>query len=224
MAADMALLDRIDTYIAGLFVPPDPVLDAALQRAAAAGLPAIQVSANQGRLIYLLAKIAGARRVLEIGTLGGYSTTWLARAVGPGGQVVTLELLEAHAAVARDTVAAGAPGVDVEVCVGPAAETLRRMAAAGQPPFDVVFIDADKPGYPAYLDLVMPLTRPGTVILADNVVRDGAVTLDPPPDANAAGARAFNAAFAAHPRIEAIVVPMLRNSVDGMAIGRVRDS
>jgi caffeoyl-CoA O-methyltransferase len=223
VAADMAFLDRIDAYIEGLFVPPDPVLDAALQRAAAAGLPAIQVSANQGRLIYLLAKIAGARRVLEIGTLGGYSTTWLARAVGPGGRVVTLELLEAHAAVARETVAAGAPGVDVDVRVGQAADTLRAMAAAGEPPFDLVFIDADKPGYPAYFDLVMPLTRPGTVILADNVVRDGKVMLDPPPDANAAGSRAFNAAFAAHPRIEAIIVPTLRETVDGMAIGRIRE-
>jgi predicted O-methyltransferase YrrM len=219
--ADMAFLGRVDAYIERLFVPPDPVLAAALARASAAGLPAIQVSATQGRLISLLAAIAGARRVLEIGTLGGYSTTWLARAVGAGGRVVTLELVEAHAAVARETVAAGAPGVDVDVRVGPAADTLRGMAVAGEPPFDLVFIDADKPGYPAYLELVMPLTRPGTVILADNVIRDGTVMADPPPDANAAGARAFNAAFAAHPRIEAVIVPTLRETVDGMAIGRV---
>jgi predicted O-methyltransferase YrrM len=221
MATDMARLAAIDRYVEQLFVAPDPALAANLRRAEAAGLPPIQVSASQGRLLSLLVRMVGARRVLEIGTLGGYSTTWLARGLEPGGAVVTLELEPAHAAVARQSIAAAVADVSVDVRVGPAADLLRAMARAGEPPFDVVFIDADKPGYETYLSLVMPLVRVGTVILADNVIRDGRVMDDPPPDDNARGARAFNAALAAHPRLEAIIVPILRHTVDGLAIALV---
>ena len=214
-------LVRIDDYVERLFVPPDPVLDANLAHAASAGLPDIQVSATEGKLLSLLVRLAGARRVLEIGTLGGYSTTWLARGLAPGGTVVTLELSDAHAAVARASLAAVELDVTVDVRVGPAAAQLAAMAAAGEPPFDVVFIDADKPGYEAYLGLVMPLVRVGSLILADNVIRDGAVLDDLPSDDNARGAAAFNRAVATHPRLEAIVVPIVRQVVDGLAIALV---
>lgn len=214
-------LRRLDAYVERLFVADDPVLTANLARAEAAGLPPIQVSPSQGKLLALLVRMTGARRVLEIGTLGGYSTTWLARGLAPGGVVVSLELEPRHAAVARASLAAVAPGVTIDVRVGPAAATLRAMADAGEAAFDVVFIDADKPGYPAYLELVLPLTRPGSVVLADNVLRDGRVIDEPPPDANAAGAAAFNTALAAHPRLEAVIVPVIREYVDGLALAIV---
>jgi predicted O-methyltransferase YrrM len=216
-----AHLRRIDDYVERLFAPEDPVLASNLERAAAAGLPAIQVSRTEGQLLKLLVRLAGARRVLEIGTLGAYSTTWLARGLAPGGVVVSLEVEPRHAAVARASLAEAGLDAVVDVRVGRAGDTLRAMAAAGEAPFDVVFIDADKPGYPAYLDLVMPLTRPGTLILADNVIRDGTVADDPPPDANASGAHAFNTALAAHPRLDAVIVPVIREYVDGLALAIV---
>lgn len=221
MPTDSKRLAAIDHYIEALFVAPDPGLAANLGRAELAGLPAIQVSANQGKLLSLLMRMTGARRVLEIGTLGGYSTTWLARGVVPGGTVVTLEVDSQHAAVARQSLAAAVTGVTIDVRVGAAADLLRAMANAGEAPFDAVFIDADKPAYATYLELVMPLVRVGALILADNVIRDGGVMDDPPPDDNARGARAFNAALAAHPRLDAIVVPILRHTVDGLAIALV---
>lgn len=212
----------IDDYVERLFVPADPVLAGNLRRAEAEGLPPIQVSPTEGKLLMLLVRLARARRVLEIGTLGGYSTTWLARGLEPGGTVVTLEVDAHHAAVARRSVAGAVPHVAVDVRVGPAGEALQAMAAANDAPFDVVFIDADKPGYRTYLDLVMPLTRPGTLILADNVIRDGKVAAVPPPDANAAGAHAFNEALAAHPRLDAVIVPIIRAYVDGLALAIVK--
>lgn len=214
-------LARIDAYVERLFVGGDPMLAANLRRAAAAGLPSIQVSPAEGKLLSLLVRLTGARRVLEIGTLGGYSTTWLARGVAPGGVVVSLELDRRHAEVARQSIAESVEGVTVDVRVGRADETLQAMAAAGEAPFDVVFLDADKPGYPRYLDLVMALVRPGTLILADNVLRDGAVADQPPPDANAAGAHAFNRALAAHPRLDAVILPVIRGYVDGLALAIV---
>ncbi len=216
-----SLLTRVDDYIEALFVPPDDALAANLAAAAAAGLPPIQVSPCQGKLLYLLVKLARATRVLEIGTLGGYSTTWLGRALPPGGCVVSLELEARHAAVARASIAQGAPGVEVDVRVGAAADLLRSMIAAGEPPFDVVFIDADKPGYEMYLSLAVELSRPGTLILADNVIRNGLVMDQAPNDANAVAARAFNAALAAHPRLEALILPIVRHYVDGLAIAIV---
>ena len=214
-------LARIDGYIESLFGGNDAALTQNLADAGAAGLPSINVSANQGRLLYLLATIARAERILEIGTLGGYSTTWLARAVAPGGLVVSLEVSDHHATVARRSLARAVPGVAVEVRVGPAAASLRQMAATREPAFDFVFIDADKPSYVHYLELVMPLTRPGTVIVADNLIRDGAVMDAIPADENATGARAFNAAIAAHPRLESTILPIVRHTIDGMSISIV---
>ena len=222
MDDSQARLERIDGYIESLFGGNDPALAQNLADAEAAGLPAINVSANQGRLLYLLAKMARAERILEIGTLGGYSTTWLARAVPPGGRIVSLELNPEHATVARQSIARAVPAVDVEVQVGPAAETLRQMAASNESAFDFIFIDADKPGYVEYLALVLPLSRPGTVIVADNLIRDGAVMAVTSADDNAKGARAFNAAIAAHPQLESIILPIMRHAIDGMSISIVK--
>ena len=215
-------LADIDGYIESLFGGNDAALAANLADAEAAGLPLINVSANQGRLLYLLAKIARAERILEIGTLGGYSTTWLARALPASGVVVSLEVNPSHAAVARRHLERAATPARVEVKVGPAADALRSMAASREAPFDFVFIDADKPGYVRYLELVLPLSRPGTVIVADNVIRDGLVMAATPPDDNAMGARAFNAAVAAHPLLESIIVPLVRHTIDGMSISVVK--
>ncbi len=215
------LVERIDTYIENLFVAADPTLDQNLRDAAAAGLPAINVSATEGKLLYMLVKMTRAKRVLEIGTLAGYSTTWLARATAPKGQVITLELDPKHADVARKNIARSVPEADVDVRVGQASDELQRMIASGEGPFDLVFIDADKPGYVKYLQLALQLSRPGTIILADNVIRHGAVADAAPADENARAAKAFNEGLAAHPRLESIVLPIIRNEVDGLSISIV---
>ena len=219
---DPDLRVQIEHYIEALFVPPDPVLTQNISDADAAGLPAIQVSPNQGRLLYMLTKISGARRVLEIGTLGGYSTTWLARALPDDGTLISLELDQQHAAVARQSIDRAGVGSRVTIEVGPAAETMRRLIDRQVPPFDLIFIDADKPGYSTYLDLSLQLSRPGTVILADNLIRDGAVLDEAVEEENARAARAFNAKLAAEPRLESIIIPVLGKRIDGMAISIVR--
>jgi predicted O-methyltransferase YrrM len=216
------LLERINGYIEERFAPLDPALERNLEAATAGGLPTINVSAAQGKLLYLLTKIAGAKRVLEIGTLGGFSTTWLARALPPGGSVVTLEFNPVHAEVARRSLEGVAPGVTIDVRVGDAAQSLRRMIERREGPFDLVFIDADKPGYVVYLDLVLQLSRSGTVILADNVIRHGEVMDETTGDPSATGARNYNNAVASHPRLETILLPLLRDTIDGMAISVVR--
>lgn len=216
------LVERIDRYIEDLFTPADAALLENLKDAAAAGLPAINVSPNQGHLLYLLAKIAGAKRVLEIGTLGGYSTTWLARALPRGGVLISLERELKHAEVARRSLERAGLGLIVEVRVGPANDSLRDLIRSGAEPFDVIFIDADKTGYVEYLDLSLQLSRPGTMILADNVIRHGKVLDGKPQDASDRGARAYNDAIARHPRLESLVLPIVRDSVDGLAISVVR--
>ena len=216
------LIERIDGYIETLFSAPDPALSQNLADAEAAGLPAINVSPNQGRLLYLLARIAGARRVLEIGTLGGYSTTWLARALPAGGLLVTLELEPRHAEVARRSLdrAALAPAIDIRV--GPATDSLRDLIRSAAAPFDLIFLDANKSGYVEYLGLALELSRPGTLILADNVIRHGLV-LDPhPADPNDAGAKAYNEVVASHPRLESLILPIVRARVDGLCFSLVR--
>jgi predicted O-methyltransferase YrrM len=220
MSDDLRL--QIEQYVESLFVTPDPALAQGLLTADAAGLPAIQVSPNQGKLLYLLASISGAQRVLEVGTLGGYSTTWLARALPEGGTVTTLELSQAHAAVARQNVDRAGVGSRVSIEVGPAADALRRLIDQRIAPFDLIFIDADKPGYSTYLDLSLQLARSGTVILADNLIRNGAVLSEAPEDPNARAARAFNAKLAAHPRLDSIIIPVMGKSVDGMSISIVK--
>jgi predicted O-methyltransferase YrrM len=191
---------QVDDYIAGKLLGHDPALDTALAANEAEGLPAIDVSAVQGKFLHLLALATGAKRILEVGTLGGYSTIWLARALGEGGRVVTLELDPHHAEVARGNVDHAGVGARVDIRTGPAADTLAAMVAAGEGPFDLVFIDADKPNNAVYFDHAVKLSRPGTTIIVDNVVRDGGV-LDPDGDAAIRGTRALFDALAADDRV-----------------------
>ncbi len=217
------LFSTIDHYIDDLFAGEDDVLRAALDHSQLGGLPEIQVSAGQGKLLYILAKMAGARRVLELGTLGGYSTIWLARALPEGGRLVTLEYEPRHAAVAAANIAGAGLADKVEIVVGEALQTLPGVIERADAPFDLVFIDADKPNYINYFTQIMRGVRSGSLILADNVIRKGGV-LDPPPgDSSAQAARAFNALLAADERLEAIVIQQVGvKGHDGLAIARVK--
>lgn len=209
----------IDRYIDGLFVGVDPILQAAIDDSAAAGLPQIHVSANQGKLLYLLAKLTGARRILELGTLAGYSTIWLARALPAGGHLTTLEYSPVHAEVARKNIDRAGLLDRVEIRVGAALDTLPQLAR----PYDLVFLDADKVSYPQYLDWALKLTRSGSLILADNVIRGGKVLDANHEDANVQGARTFNELLAADPRVEAVLMQQVGpKGHDGLAIARVR--
>lgn len=212
----------VDRYLTETLAPSDPALDAALRESDAAGLPAIQVAPNQGKLLHLLARAVSARAVLEIGTLGGYSTIWLARALAPGGRLVTLEADPKHAEVARANVArAGLAGI-VELRLGRALETLPRLAEEKAGPFDLVFIDADKPSIPEYLEWSLLLSRPGTLILVDNVVRDGAVADAASADPAVQGVRRMNALLAGHPRLDATAIQTVGSKgYDGLAVALV---
>jgi caffeoyl-CoA O-methyltransferase len=220
---DAGLLARVDRYVEELLVPPDPALQQGLADAAAAGLPDIAVSPNEGKLLHLVARLVRPHRILEIGTLGGYSTTWLARALEPGGLLVSLELDPKHAEVARRNLARAGVGERVEVRVGPAAAALRAMIAAPEKPFDVVFIDADKEGYAEYLELSLQLSHAGTVILADNLIRGGRVLEPSSRDPRVNGVQAFNARLAAHPRLDSIILPIMREHLDGVSISIVKE-
>jgi predicted O-methyltransferase YrrM len=213
----------IDRYIDELFAPGDEVLTAALKEARKAGLPEIQVSAGQGKFIYLLAKIVGARRILEIGTLGGYSAIWLARALPESGQLVTLETDEKYAAVAASNLARAGLSNKVEIVVGAALDTLPKVADRYKGAFDFVFLDADKINYVNYFTHVMRSVRPGALILADNVIRRGTVLAPPDDDPSAGAARAFNAMIAADQRLEAVILQQVGiKGHDGLAIARVK--
>jgi predicted O-methyltransferase YrrM len=198
----------VDRYITDLLVGEDPALQAALRDSDTAGLPPIAVTPNQGKLLELLARIHGARTILELGTLGGYSTIWLARALPAGGRLITLEAEPRFAEVARANIARAGVEEFVELRVGAALETLPQLHAEGAGPFDLIFIDADKQNYPGYFEWSLKLSRPGTVIIGDNVVRDGAI-LDPeaydPVHGNEVikGVRRFYELAAAEPRVSA---------------------
>lgn len=213
----------VDRYIDALFAPSDEALDAALKSAADGGLPEIQVSPGQGKLLYLFARIVGARRILEIGTLGGYSAIWLARALPADGRLVSLELDPHHADVARANLARAGLSERAEVRVGPALETLGVLAGENTAPFDLVFIDADKTAYPDYLDASLPLIRKGGLLLADNVVREGRI-LDQNANEAARAVDVFNKKLAAEPRVEALILQQVGiRGHDGLAVARVRD-
>ncbi len=214
---------EIDEYVQGLFVPRDPVFEQALRDATAAGLPEIHVSPNEGKLLYLLAKLSGAKRVLEIGLLGGYSTIWLARAIAPKGKLVTLELDENYIRVAGKNLERAGLRSLVDIRHGDAWATLEKMVKAGEAPFDLVFIDADKNNYPVYLDYAVRLTHPGSLILADNVIRDGKVARSDETDPLVLGIQEFNRKLAANPKLEAILITVMRENLDGLAIARVKD-
>lgn len=212
----------VDEYIVSLFNGEDPVQAATLADSAAAGLPEIAVSPPQGKLLMILARAMGARRILEIGTLGAYSSIWLARALPEGGQLVTMEFSPVHAEVARANITRAGLADRVEVRVGRAQETLPQLAAENPAPFDLIFIDADKPGYPEYLEWSLRLARPGALIIADNVVRDGKVLDAGSDDANARAARAFNELLAAEPRVSAVVLQTVGSKgYDGFALAVV---
>ncbi|HOX07364.1 MAG TPA: O-methyltransferase [Planctomycetota bacterium] len=213
MPDDARFLPQYDSYIETLFAGEDAALREIRERALVAGLPEINVSPSEGRLLELLARAVGARRVLEIGTLGGYSAAWLARALPADGKLVSLEIDAHHAEVARESLRRAGLSALVEVRLGPAAESLARMGA--DEPFDLVFIDADKDGYEGYLKQVLPLVRPGGLILADNAlgakhVASGAKT----------GIARYNAAVAGNPGLCSMMIPVFRGegSVDGLLV------
>jgi predicted O-methyltransferase YrrM len=220
----LELWTAVDKYLADLLLPGDAVLAAAVADSSAAGLPAIQVSALQGRLLWLLARAQRARSILEIGTLGGYSTIWLGRALPAHGRLISLELEPTHAALARRNLERAGLADRAEVRVGPALESLEQLAREGRGPFDFVFIDADKVGYPEYFSWSLRLCRRGSLIVADNVVRAGAIADAASADANVVAVRRFLELMAAEPRVSATVLQTVgAKGYDGLSIALVTD-
>ncbi len=216
---DLNLSARVDTYIGDRLLGSDPMLEAVLAANQAAGLPPIDVSAAQGKFLNLMVSITRARRILEVGTLGGYSTIWMARALPEDGKLVTLEYSPHHAEVARSNIAGAGVGHLVDIRVGPAAETLPELAAGHSEPFDFIFIDADKPNNPTYLEWAIRLGRPGTVIILDNVIRDGQVIDTDNTDPRVIGTRAAFDMIASHPRLRATALQTVgAKGWDGFAI------
>jgi predicted O-methyltransferase YrrM len=212
------LWTAVDRYITDLLVPPDAILEAALRASADAGMPAIAVSPNQGKLLMLMAQMLGALKILEIGTLGGYSTIWLARGLSAEGRLITLEADPKHADIARSNIARAGLGDIVDVRIGRALDTLPLLAG----PFDLIFIDADKVSYPEYLAWSVKLSRSGTVIVADNVVRNGAIIDADSTDPNVQGVRRFNEILAADPHLSATAIQTVGSKgYDGFTVARV---
>jgi predicted O-methyltransferase YrrM len=219
MTEGKELWTEVDQYIARTLIPPDAALDEALRASDAAGLPQISVTPNQGKLLYLLARLRGAKNILEIGTLGGYSTIWLARALPPEGKLITLEADEKHADVARANISRAGLGDLVEIRKGLAADILPAMAAERRSPFDLVFIDADKSNIPKYFDWSMKLTAEGSVIIVDNVVRDGAIVDETSEDPSVIGVRRFNEMVANDSRVTATTIQTVGSKgYDGFTI------
>jgi caffeoyl-CoA O-methyltransferase len=221
---DQDLFTAVDTYISQLFVPPDASLEAARQSAEDAGLPGIHITPSQGKLLYLLALMCGARKILDIGTLVGYSALWMAKALPPDGQVITLEKDATCVKVARENIARAGLSDRIEVRQGEAKTTLAHLNVERNGQFDMVFLDTnDKYAYTTYLTSILPLTRPGTVIVADNTIVRGEVLDSETTNENVRGIQQFNAALAAEPRVAATIVPMVgMKGYDGMAIAVVR--
>lgn len=218
------LWKKVDGYITDRLIPADSVLEQAQAANAAAGLPTIDVAPNQGKLLHLLARVAGAKKILEIGTLGGYSTTWLARALPEGGRLITLEFDAKHADVARKNIArAGLDGV-VTVRLGAALDTLPLLVEEGEGPFDLIFIDADKKNIPNYLTWSLKLSRKGTLILVDNVIRDGEVIDPSSEDSNVQGVRQFFDMLKSEPGLQATALQTVGSKgYDGFAMAVVAE-
>lgn len=215
--------DSVDAYLHSVLLPADPVLDATLADARAAGLPAIDVSPTQGALLGLLASAVHAERILEVGTLGGYSTICLARALPAGGRLISLEIDPHHAEVAAANLRRAGLGDRVDIRVGPAAASLAALGGPGDEPFDLVFIDADKPGNPAYFAEALRLAHPGSLVVVDNVVRDGTVADAGSDDPGVLGSRGVLEAMGAEPRVLATAVQTVGvKGYDGFAIALVR--
>lgn len=216
--------DEVDRYITELVVKPEAALGEALKASDAAGLPSINVTAGHGKLLHLLARAIGARRILEIGTLGGYSAIWMARALPPGGRLITLESDPKHAEVARKNIARAGLADVVEVRLGEALTTLPRLVEEGAGAFDLIFIDADKEGYPDYLTWSLRLARKGSLIFADNVVRGGAVSDARSADSRVRGVRRFNEMLAAEKRVSTTIIQTVGSKgYDGFALALVTD-
>jgi predicted O-methyltransferase YrrM len=217
------LWTKVDEYLAERLIPADAGLTAAREANAAAKLPAIDVSATQGKFLYLLAKVQGARRILEVGTLGGYSTIWLARALPEDGRLITLEIEKRHAEVALKNIERAGLSGRVELRLAPAADSLAALVAEGAEPFDLIFIDADKPNNPLYLEWAMRLTRPGTLVIVDNVIREGGVIDAESKDAAVRGTRRLFDLIAADRRLEATALQTVGSKgYDGFVVARVR--
>jgi len=214
MAEQKSVLQEYDRYISGLFATEDDALRSARDEMSREGMPGISVSASEGKVLHILARIIGARRILEIGTLGGYSTIWLARALPPEGKLISLEIDTRYAEVARQNLKRAGVEEKVEIRVGPALKSLSRLTAEAEGPFDLVFIDADKDGYVNYLRKAMPLVREGGLVLGDNTLPDA--VLDP---AAESGTKRYNAEVSARPDLNSILIPVLRSrGIDGLLI------
>jgi predicted O-methyltransferase YrrM len=209
--------NAVDDYLCSLVMPDDPVMDGVLRRSAAAGLPAINVSPNQGKFLHLLAKIAGAKKILEIGTLGGYSSIWMARALPKDGKLITLEFEPRHAEVARENVVAAGLVSEVDIRVGPAIETLPTLTS--EAPFDLIFIDADKVNTAPYFTWALKLSRVGSIIIVDNVVRNGAIVDADSTDEGVIGVRNFNDLLKKEKRVDATAIQTVGSKgYDGFAV------
>lgn len=217
-----ALFEQTDRYIAGLLAPTDPVLEATEQSIIDAGMPVISVSANQGKFLYLLAQLCRAERILELGTLGGYSSIWLARALPPGGKLTTIELEPAYAEVAQQNFLRAGLADKIDIRIGRGLDVLPQLEAEGAGPFDMVFIDADKPPYTEYFRHALRMSRPGTLIVADNVIREGKVLDADHPDERVQGVRRFNEMLATEPGVTATILQTVgAKEWDGMALAVV---
>jgi predicted O-methyltransferase YrrM len=216
------LWTAVDRYLTDALVVPDAALEAALEASASAGLPAINVTPNLGKFLFLLARLQGAKQILEFGTLGGYSTIWLARALPPGGRLITIEADPKHAEVARANFARAGLSDVIDLRVGLALELLPQVAADMRAPFDLVFIDADKPNNPEYFARSLELCRTGSLIIVDNVIRDGAVIDPNSRDASVQGVRRMNEMIAAERRVSATALQTVGSKgYDGFAIALV---
>jgi predicted O-methyltransferase YrrM len=214
--------EAVENYFNELLIPPDPILYATLEAIDAAGLPSVSVTPNEGKLLSLLARMLGARNILEIGTLGGYSTIWLAGALAPGGKLITLEFDPKHAKIARENIARAGLNEIVELRLGRALESLPVIAAEGRGPFDLVFIDADKKNNWEYFEWAMKLSRRGSLIIVDNVVRDGAVVDASSTDSDIRGIRRFMEMLAKEKRVSATALQTVGSKgYDGFAIALV---
>lgn len=218
-----SIFEEVDGYISNLFGDEDDALRKTMQAIKDERIPQISVSANQGKFLQLLARLCNAKEILEIGTLGGYSTIWMARALPKDGKLISLELDKHHADVARKNISVAGLRDIVDIRIGKAIETLPQLVKENAGPFDMIFIDADKPPYKEYFEWSLKLSRPGTLIVADNVIRDGKVLLKESPDEMSAGAKRFNEALAANNSVTATIIQTVGTKEhDGMAIAIVK--
>jgi len=219
---DNTIFSAVDNYISNLLLAPDPVLSNTEAAIEASGIPSISVSPNQGQFLHLLARLCQAKKILEVGTLGGYSTIWMARALPANGKLVSLEIDPKHAAVAQKNIEGAGLQNIVDIRIGKAIDLLPELEAAGEGPFDMIFIDADKPPYAEYFEWAIKLSRPGTLIVTDNVIREGKVLNEDSDDPMVKGAHRFNKALAANPAVTATIIQTVGSKEhDGMALAVV---